>query len=165
MKIERRRAMTLRQTTKTTSGDLSGIAVPYNEASHPIPGGGRSFREVMSPGALEFSDDTVLLLQHDPSGIPLARVGAGTLRFNETDAGLEFSATLPANRQDLREALERGDLDGSVSVGMIVEEDEWTHGKEYSMRRVTAGRLVELSIVAAGAYEGASATYQEASDG
>lgn len=158
MKIERR-IRTARVMSNPSTGDISGIAVPYNEASSPLPGAGREFREYMQPDALEVSDDTVLILQHDQTGVPLARVGAGTLRFTEGESGLMFMASLPSNRTDVHEALERGDLDGSVSVGMYVDEDEWTHGKEQSIRKVTKGRLVELSLVVRGAYDGARGVY------
>jgi len=149
--------------TKTTTSDnsLSGIAVPYNELSHPIPGAGRSFREKIRPGALTYDENTVMLTQHDQRGVPLARVGAGTLSFRETPDGLEFTAKLPDSRPDIREAFERGDLDGSVSIGFYVEPDgdRWTHGKKSSMREVTSGHIVEVSAVVQGAYRGAVANY------
>ena len=149
--------------TKTTTSDnsLSGIAVPYNELSHPIPGAGRSFREKIRPGALTYDENTVMLTQHDQRGVPLARVGAGTLSFRETPDGLEFTAKLPDSRPDIREAFERGDLDGSVSIGFYVEPDgdRWTHGKKSSIREVTSGHIVEVSAVVQGAYRGAVANY------
>ena len=108
MKLETRLLSTT--TTATSANELTGIAVPYGQLSHPIQGAGRSFREKMKPGALTYDDNTVMLTQHDQQGIPLARVGAGTLSFRETKDGLEFTATLPDSRPDLREALERGDM-------------------------------------------------------
>jgi phage head maturation protease len=88
-------------------------------------------------------------------------VGAGTLSFRETPEGLEFTAKLPDSRPDIREAFERGDLDGSVSIGFYVEPDgdRWTHGKKSSMREVTSGHIVEVSAVVQGAYRGAVANY------
>ncbi len=159
MQIEHRRMTSRAMTSNRETNEVSGIAVPYNEASHLLPGAAREFREVMAPGALEVSNDTVMLVQHDQKGVPLARVGAGTMSFKESPEGLRFSARLPEGRTDILEALERGDLDGSVSVGMYVDEDEWKHGSENSVRKVTAGRLVELSLVTAGAYQGARGTY------
>ena len=156
MPVEHRIRAKSRANQTSSKNEIRGIAVPYNEASSPLPGAGREFREIMQPGALTVSGETVLILQHDQSGIPLARVSAGTLSFRSTDAGLEFTATLPESRKELHEALERGDMDGSVSVGMYVDRDEWTHGKETSIRKVTSGRLVELSLVSpAGAYASA----------
>ena len=158
MKLELRYLTT---TTTTKANELRGIAVPYGQLSHPIQGVGRSFREKMKPGALTYDENTVLMTQHVQTGIPLARVGAGTLAFNETKDGLEFTATLPEARADIREALERGDLSGAVSIGFYIEAggDRWTHTKSQSMREVTKGHLSELSLTIAGAYEGARATY------
>ena len=56
------------KTTTTSDNSLSGIAVPYNELSHPIPGAGRSFREKIRPGALTYDENTVMLTQHDQRG-------------------------------------------------------------------------------------------------
>ena len=158
-KLETRFLTRLSETT--SANELTGIAVPYNELSHPIPGAGRSFREKIAPGALSYDANTVMLTQHDQRGIPLARVGAGTLTFRETPNGLEFSAKLPENRADIREAFERGDLDGSMSIGFYVETDgdRWTHGKKSSMREVTRGHIVEISAVVQGAYPAALAHY------
>jgi HK97 family phage prohead protease len=156
------RLMPTRSTTTTSDNSVTGIAVPYGQLSHPIQGAGRSFREKVKPGALTYDDNTVLLTQHDQRGVPLARVGAGTLSFRETKQGLEFTATLPESRADLREALERGDMSGAVSIGFYVEEDgdRWTHANKQSLREVTQGHLVELSLVSpAGAYPGARITH------
>ena len=109
----------------------------------------------MHPGALVVDENTVLQIQHDSTGLPLARVGAGTLSFRETPNGLEFSATLPESAVQLRESLERGDMNGSVSIGFICDDDQWTHTENQSMREVTSGRLLELSLVVAGCYVGA----------
>ncbi len=156
------RLMPTRSTTTTSDNSVTGIAVPYGQLSHPIQGAGRSFREKVKPGALTYDDNTVLLTQHDQRGVPLARVGAGTLSFRETKQGLEFTATLPESRADLREALERGDMSGAVSIGFYVEDDgdRWTHANKQSLREVTQGHLVELSLVSpAGAYPGARITH------
>jgi HK97 family phage prohead protease len=156
------RLMPTRSTTTTSDNSVTGIAVPYGQLSHPIQGAGRSFREKVKPGALTYDENTVLLTQHDQRGVPLARVGAGTLSFRETKQGLEFTATLPESRADLREALERGDMSGAVSIGFYVEDDgdRWTHANKQSLREVTQGHLVELSLVSpAGAYPGARITH------
>lgn len=146
-----------RMTTAATSypKTIRGQAVPYGTLSAMLNDRARPYREKIDRGALTWDDATVLLVQHDQQGIPLARVGAGTLSFTETAGGLQFEATLPENRDDVREALERGDFDGSVSIGFIVDEDEYQHYEKGSIRTVTSGRLVELSIVTRGAYAAA----------
>ena len=97
-----------------------------------------------------------MLYGHDMNSVPLASVRAGTLRFREEPEGLAFSVDLPESRADIREALERGDLDGSVSIGFIASEDEWQNRTNPSVRTVRRAQLVELSIVTAGAYPGAT---------
>ena len=66
-----------------------------------------------------------------------------------------WGVVLPDARDDVREALSRGDFDGSVSIGFIVDEDEYQHYEKGSIRTVTRGHLVELSIVTRGAYASA----------
>ena len=146
--------------TATGTNSIAGIAVPYDRYSHVINGEApRPFRERIRPRALSITDQTVMHVQHDRTGVPLARVGAGTLTFDEAGEGLRFSAILPSTRSDVLEALQRGDLDGSVSIGFIVDEDEWDHHDKQSLREVTKGRLIEVSLVTAGAYPGARGTY------
>ncbi len=145
--------------TTSQSDDLqiSGTAVPFDKLSHPIEGErGRAFREKIEPGSLTWDDRTVLLVQHDQRGIPLARIGSGTMTMENGPDGVRFRATLPQSRSDVREALERGDLSGDVSIGFIVEDDRWLHGKTGSVRTVTSGHVVELSIVSNGAYPDAA---------
>jgi HK97 family phage prohead protease len=148
------------QLTTTSPNSIEGIAVPYGRYSHVITNEApRPFRERIRPRALAWDERTVMHVQHDRSGVPLARVGAGTMRLEEDSEGLRFHASLPAGRSDVIEALQRGDLDGSVSIGFIVEDDEWSHYEKQSLREVTKGRLVEVSLVTAGAYPGARGTY------
>jgi len=146
--------------TQTEANSITGIAVPYDRYSHVIHGEApRPFRERIRPRSLSVTEQTVMHVQHDRTGVPLARVGAGTMSFEESSEGLRFTAKLPATRGDVLEALSRGDLDGSVSIGFIVEDDEWDHHEKQSLREVTKGRLVEVSLVTAGAYPGARGTY------
>ena len=149
-----------RRTTARTGTDggrtLSGIAVPYGTLSHVLEDRARPYRERFERGSLQHSDSTVMLYGHDMNSVPLASVRAGTLRFREEPEGLAFSVDLPESRADIREALERGDLDGSVSIGFIASEDEWQNRTNPSVRTVRRAQLVELSIVTAGAYPGAT---------
>lgn len=147
-------------TTSSEPGSIAGVAVPYNRFSSPIYNEGpRVFRERIEPGALTTNADTAMYVQHDRSGVPLARVGAGTLSFTESSEGLRFTASLPESRSDVMEALQRGDLPGAVSIGFLVDDDTWQHMDQQSLRDVTAGRIVELSLVTAGAYPDARGTY------
>jgi len=147
--------------TKTRSGSyrmIEGVAVPYRSLSVILRDRPRPYRERIAPGAMEVDDSVSMFIQHDHGGVPLARTGAGTLRFEERENELGFACDLPECRQDVIEALERGDFDGSVSVGFIVAEDgdTWQHRRSGpSVRTVRAARLVELSLVTAGAYRSA----------
>ncbi len=144
---------------KIEDNTLTGIAVPYGKMSAVLRDKSRPYREIVEPGSLKWDERTVMYTQHDHRGIPLARVGSNTLRFSESAEGLRFSASLPESRVDVREALERGDLDGSVSIGFVVDKQEWSNYGKSSVRRVTRGHLIELSIVANGAYSQAAGTF------
>ena len=157
-RIERRQGFATM--TRTEGRTLSGIAVPYNSLSHVLEDRARPYRERFVRGALEYSAQTVMLYGHDMGGVPLASVRGQTLRFEESDEGLRFSVDLPESRADISEALERGDLDGSVSIGFIARDDEWNNRTNPSVRTVRGAQLVELSIVQAGAYASAGGTLQ-----
>lgn len=132
---------------------ISGIAVPYGSSSVLLRDRPRPYREMFKRDAMTIGENVALYVQHDSTGLPLARTGANTLQFEEDEAGLRFRATLPESRKDVAEAISRGDI-GGVSIGFIVEEDVWEHRKDAtpSTRTVMKAHLIELSLVAAGAY-------------
>jgi len=138
-----------------------GCAGPYNETSRMLYDRPRPYRERFVRGALKWSEETVMLVQHDQRGVPLGRVAAGTLEFEDSEDGLHFRCNLPESRMDIREALERGDLDGSVSIGFQCEDDDWMHTKSASLRTVRKANLAEVSLVTAGAYRGARGCMKE----
>ena len=158
MQIERRQTQIRVEPSQDDAGGLvmRGIAVPYGELSHVLRDRPRPYRERFQPGAVSTSADTVLIYGHDLSNVPLARVGADTLRFDESDDGLSFEARIAPG--PVATALERGDLDGSVSVGFILDRDTWQNRTNPAGRTVHAATLVELSVVMAGAYESAKGT-------
>ena len=151
MKIETRR-MAFRAVA--SGNTLAGLALPYGGFSVVLHDRARPYRERFTRGAMNTSPDTVALYGHDPSGVPLARAGANTLRFEQTAEGLQFEMDLPESRPDIREALQRGDLTGAVSVGFYVNEDgeEWQNRTSPAVRTVRSAELVELSVVQIGAY-------------
>tara|TARA_R100001594_G_scaffold150152_2_gene210256 strand:- start:815 stop:1291 length:477 start_codon:yes stop_codon:yes gene_type:complete len=139
---------------------LTGVAVPYNQYAE-IRDSSLVFRERFLPGSVEVPDTVTLRMGHADQGVPLARVGAGTVTFYESEYGLMFRAKLPESRFEVREALKRGDLDGSVSIGFYATKDikKATRGGRVAFTRtVTAARLDHLAIVEQGAYENAKAT-------
>lgn len=136
---------------------LRGVAVPYNQWAE-IRERGTTFREKFLPEAVEVREDVVLRMGHAAGSVPLARVGAGTLSFTQSEQGLLFEAALPESRADLREALARGDLDGSVSIGFRSVTDKKRivrRSKVAYMREISSAVLDHLSIVERPAYAGA----------
>ena len=57
-------------------------------------------------------DDIRSLFNHDPNFV-LGRKSAGTLRLSVDDIGLRYEVDLPDSRQDVAEAISRGDVTGS----------------------------------------------------
>ena len=96
-----------------------------------------------------------------PQQIPLARVGAGTLRFQETPEGLRFNASLSATRPELIDAIKRGDLPGA-SIGFRSVSDSWITQATPPIRKVAAAAIVELSLVVSPAFSGATVAAMEA---
>lgn len=136
---------------------ITGIAVPYDSSSQVLHDRARPYRETFQRGAFpDIGDSVALYLQHDHKSLPLARTGAGTLSFTESERGLLFTAQLPESRPDIVEAVDRGDVAG-VSIGFSAISDEWNHRAKAmpSTRTVTKAHLFELSLVANPAYPGA----------
>jgi HK97 family phage prohead protease len=57
-------------------------------------------------------DDARSLFNHDPNFV-LGRKSAGTLRLSVDEVGLRYEVDLPDSRQDVAEAIARGDVTGS----------------------------------------------------
>lgn len=111
--------------------DLAGNARARSELSRL---GGRTFREVIRPGAfrksLSESPDIVLHYQHDERTLPLGRTKAGTLRLSEQGSEVRAEADLPDNEwgRPVRDAVARGDIGGiSFRMGKVV--DSWSREK------------------------------------
>lgn len=151
------RSLTL-EGIQVESRTIRGIAVPYNSSSVVLRDRPRPYREEFRMGAFpDISENVALYLGHDHKSLPLARVGAATLRFHETEAGLMFEADLPESRPDILEAVTRGDIP-AVSIGFTAIKDDWQHRGQNmpSTRVVTRAHLYELSLVANPAYPGAT---------
>jgi len=146
-----------------TGNDLVGIAVPWGEWAE-IREGGLVFREQFAQDSVAVPESATLRYGHDPRAVPLARVGAGTIAFRNGEHGLMFDAKLPESAFSIREALKRGDLDGSVSIGFYAEKDikkSTRGGKVAFTRTVTAASLDHLALVETPAYKNARAIFNE----
>lgn len=159
----------------SAAGDLKGYAARYDSPSLPIVHwDGRDFIERLAPGvfdeSLKSSIDVLAFWQHDSDGLPLGRRSAGTLKLLSDSLGLGFRLSLPDTTlgRDVRTLMKRGDLDGSMSFAMIVEDDRWTapakRGGVWS-RTVNRATLLEVSPVVTGAYPAAQGTLLDEDEG
>jgi uncharacterized protein len=125
---------------------LEGLAAPYGQTAH-IGG----FDEVIVEGAfrdtLRDGHDIVALADHDHRHL-LGRTRNGSLRLEETRAGLEFSLDLPDTQvgRDVLHMAEQ-ELLGGMSFGFTVRPagERWVK----MTRELRALDLAEISTVAA----------------
>jgi len=153
--------------TNVESRTIRGVAVPYNSPSQLLTDRARPYREEFRMGAFpHIGENVAMYVQHDHRSLPLARTGAGTLRFTESERGLMFEADLPESRPDILEAVERGDIAG-VSIGFSPIKDEWKHRSDKipSSRTILSAHLYELSLVANPAYPHATISQKEKING
>jgi len=135
-----------------------GHALVWNDSTEPLAEL-NGYRERIEDGALTWDDRTSLYLGHDfESRLPLARVGASTLQFKNTERGLEFEGSLPDWAGDLQESLKRRDHTGCVSVGFICTGEQYDNRAR--LRTVKAGYLHHVALVMQGAYPLANGAIQ-----
>lgn len=132
-------------------GYASVTGVPYNVAGGPDLGG---WVETMAKGAwkrtLGTGENRALLYAHDNSRV-LATTRANTLTMVEDNVGLLVDAQLNTRVQwvaDLVNQIEDGTVD-EMSVGFYSLNSKWS--KDYNERSIFEARLVEATIVWAGA--------------
>jgi len=89
--------------------------------------------------------------------VPIGRF-PGTLDVEERSEGLHWSVTPPESRQDLLEAIERGDLRAG-SWQMVVGRDEW-RGDTRHVHEIS--ELRDVSVVSSPAYPSATVEYRAA---
>jgi uncharacterized protein len=133
-----------------------GYASVYNQLSHDLGG----FRERISPGAfdavLATDPDVHFVWDHDTRYV-LARSKNNTLRLSSDAVGLRVNADVGpySYAQDLRVALERGDIDqASFSFNVAEDGDEWAVDGKDNVRRTIGniGALYDVTVTAKGAY-------------
>lgn len=131
------------------TGYASVTETPYEVYGGPEYGG---WNETMARGAftrtLRANADINFLINHE--GLTLARTKSRTLRLSEDKRGLKVDADLDTRMnpvQDLRIAVERGDVD-EMSLGMIVTKDEWydERGEKASWSDGTERRITEVNM-------------------
>jgi len=132
---------------------VSGYAAVYGTESRDLGG----YRERIAAGAFDnvlAGDDVDVrcLLNHDPN-IVLGRTKSGTLKLSSDSRGLKFECELPETRSDLREAVERRDLDGA-SFRFVVDEEEWQGDELRTVK--TIKELHDVTLATYPAYPSAS---------
>jgi Escherichia/Staphylococcus phage prohead protease len=121
--------------------------IPYGTESRDMGG----WTEVIEPGALDSArlDDLVATVGH--VGVPIGRYPI-TLELEDRSDGLHWAVDPPQSRQDVREAVGRGDLRAG-SWRMRVGRDEW-RGDVRHVHEIA--ELRDVAVVTTPAYEGAA---------
>jgi HK97 family phage prohead protease len=138
----------LRTASEADGLTLTGLALPFDRLSQPMRfpelNRGRPFREVFHGGSfaktLAESPDVRLLVNHDMTGIPLARTAAGTMTLTPDATGIRLWASLPDSPmgRNASVALERRDLSG-MSIRFLAVRDNAGRNGEYPQEDTGAG--------------------------
>lgn len=142
-----RRTFTLALEEREDGRTLTGVVMPYGTEAKI-----GSYTETFRRGAFADADpaQVPLLAQHDRDRLPIGRATS----FAEDDAGLtaELRVSQTAAGDDVLALIRDGAVTG-LSVGFVPVENAWNTART-RVERVRA-RLVELSVTAFPAYEGA----------
>lgn len=133
---------------------IEGHAAVFDSWSETL-GGIFPFKEKVRKGAFEESigrDDIRALFNHDPNYV-LGRNRAGTLELVEDDVGLRVRITPPDTSwaRDIATSIRRGDI-SQMSIGFVVEDDEWSSKDGIDTRELKKVRLFDVSPVTFPAY-------------
>jgi HK97 family phage prohead protease len=133
---------------------IEGHAAVFDSWSETL-GGIFPFKEKVRKGAFAESigrDDIRALFNHDPNYV-LGRNRAGTLELVEDDVGLRVRITPPDTSwaKDITTSIRRGDI-SQMSIGFVVEDDEWSSSDGIDTRELKKVRLFDVSPVTFPAY-------------
>ena len=133
---------------------IEGHAAVFDSWSETL-GGIFPFKEKVRKGAFSESigrDDIRALFNHDPNYV-LGRNRAGTLELVEDDVGLRVRITPPDTSwaRDIATSIRRGDI-SQMSIGFVVEDDEWSSKDGIDTRELKKVRLFDVSPVTFPAY-------------
>ena len=133
---------------------IEGHAAVFDSWSETL-GGIFPFKEKVRKGAFAESigrDDNRALFNHDPNYV-LGRNRAGTLELVEDDVGLRVRITPPDTSwaRDITTSIRRGDI-SQMSIGFVVEDDEWSSKDGIDTRELKKVRLFDVSPVTFPAY-------------
>ncbi len=129
---------------------LVGYAAVFDSPTS-ITERGRTFTEVVRRGAfaraLSERQDVIATFNHSEDRL-LGRTSSGTLTLKEDIHGLRFEVDLPESASDIRELVQRGDLNGA-SFKFSTNKDEWT---DPNTRHLVDVDLHDISVVVHAAY-------------
>jgi HK97 family phage prohead protease len=136
---------------------LEGHAAVFGQIAE-VPGHYERMAPEAFNAALKNPDTDVRALRdHNPTML-LGRQSAGTLRVGVDSEGLPFDVDLPntSYANDLRELVDRGDLDGA-SFAFVPGEDTWEQAPDGRQLRThtSVRQLIDVSAVTFPAYSGA----------
>lgn len=147
---------------------VNGLAAVYEQETRIADFFGE-FVEVIREGAFDETDfsDVKLLVNHDMSGIPLARSRnnnksdkPNTMQLTVDKAGVHISADLDTRNNEFARAaysaVDRGDMDGMSFCFFVSEKNQrWTRKDGVDYREILkVDKVLEVSIVNFPAYEG-----------
>lgn len=140
----------MRAETHITGNKLGGYAVVFNKPADLGYG-----KEQLLPGSLDRAlvhSDIRSLFNHDPSMV-LGRQKSNTLRLKVDSTGLEYEVDLPKTTyaDDLRELVERGDIDGT-SFAFTPDALEYDRANEL-VTHTSVASISDVSPVTYPAYE------------
>lgn len=133
---------------------IEGHAAVFDSWSETL-GGIFPFKEKVRKGAFAESigkDDIRALFNHDPNYV-LGRNRAGTLELVEDEVGLRVRITPPDTSwaRDVTTSIRRGDI-SQMSIGFVVEDDQWSSKDGIDTRELKKVRLFDVSPVTFPAY-------------
>lgn len=130
------RARVVNEETRT----IKGYGIVFNKESVDLRAGGRTFREVIRPEAVQGVPlDNILSMHNHRSERLLGNTRSGTMRVGVDKIGVWYEVDLPNSPtgQDVYESVKRGDTQGS-SFQFDIKSD----GDKWSMREGKAFREV-----------------------
>lgn len=156
------------QDEEKTGHVVEGLAAVYEQETRIADYFGE-FTEVIRKGAFDETDfsDVRLLVNHDTSGIALARSRRNnksdkpnTMQLTVDEEGVKISADLDTENNEqaraLYSAISRGDMDGMSFMFYVAEENQkWSKRDGADFREILkVDKVVEVSAVNFPAYQG-----------
>ena len=153
-----RRFTTMTVELRTPPGEqhnrIGGYAAMFNRTSQNLGG----FVEVVERSFFNKSrgdgwPEVMCRYNHDDNML-LGTTGAGTLRLNLDDTGLDYQVDPPQSRADVLELVQRGDIrKSSFAFRVPSGGEEWGLSEQgYPMRHLVTGQLVDVAPVNVPAY-------------